>query len=126
MLKYAIEAQDTDGTYTQVADPTRRYADALTALEALTGEGTYRIRFGRFVKTEKVVVEDKPQVTAPFGIGAKVVFGKRGKVVWEVFAKNDRLGRVSLSPASGKGSNKYDIPVSKLVLATEAASQQAA
>jgi hypothetical protein len=125
MLKYSIEVQDATGTYTQVADPERRYADALTALEGLTGEGTYRVRFGRFVKTEKVVVEDKPQNTGQFAIGAKVKFGARGKVIWEVFM-NVRPGFVHLNPAWGGGSNRYHVPVSKLVLATEAVAPKAA
>lgn len=58
MLKYAIEVQDTDGDYIQAADPTRRYTDAVTALAGLTGEGTYRVRFGRQTKTEKVVAPE--------------------------------------------------------------------
>lgn len=124
MLKYSIEIQATDGTYTKVADETRRFADALTALEGLTGEGTYRIRFGRFVKTEKVV-EPVPSSTSQFAIGAQVKFGKRGQAVWEVF-RNTKSGLVDLSPATGKGSNKYDVPVEKLVLATEAVAPKAA
>lgn len=121
MLKYAIEVQDTDGSFVKAAEGERRYTNALATLETLTGEGTYRIRFGRTVKFEKAVVVDQPQVTAQFGIGAKVVFGKRGKVVWEVFATNGKLGRVSLASTSGKGSNKYDVPVAKLVPAQQTA-----
>jgi hypothetical protein len=120
MLKYAIEVQDTDGSFVQAAEGERRYVNALSALETLTGEGTYRIRFGRQVKTEKTVVVDQPQVTAQFGIGAKVKFGKRGTTVWEVFM-NAKPGVVSLNPAHGGGSNKYDVPVAKLVLAQQTA-----
>ena len=120
MLKYAIEVQDTDGEFVKAAEGERRYTNALATLETLTGEGTYRIRFGRTVKFEKAVIVDQPQVTAQYGIGAKVVFGKRGKVVWEVFM-NAKPGFVSLNPAHGGGANKYDVPVTKLAPAPKSA-----
>jgi hypothetical protein len=122
MLKYSIEVQDTDGQYVEVADRTRRFADALTALECLTGEGTYRITFGRFVKTEKVV-EPQGQTFGRFAVGAQVRFGARGKVVWEVFRTGENV--VSLiNPDTN--ARKFDVPVSKLVLASEAAAPKAA
>lgn len=84
MLKYAIEVQDTEGDYIQAADPTRRYTDAITALAGLTGEGTYRVRFGRQTKTEKVVAPE------PSGyVVGDVIRTPRGKFDGEVVEVQD-------------------------------------
>jgi hypothetical protein len=65
MLKYSIEAQDANGIYVGVAEQTRRYSQALAVLESLTGEGVYRVRFGRTVKTEKAVAPQAPVSLCP-------------------------------------------------------------
>ena len=128
MLKYSIEAQDTDGTYTEVADRTRRFADALTSLEALTGEGTYRVRFGRFVKTEKVVVEDSPLVVSQFGVGdvVRTPRGTRDGQVWKV--EDGVLFYRSLDEQGGMPINSVTRKVSadKAKLVRKAAAPKAA
>jgi len=125
MLKYSIERQDANGTYTQVADQERRYADALTSLEALTGEGVYRVRFGRFVKTEKVV---EPQALVPFNEGdvIRTPRGTRDGLVWKV--EGTTLFYYSLTPDGGTPLNAptRKVDASKAKLVRKAASPQAA
>lgn len=124
MLKYSIEVQDATGTYTQVADPERRYADALTALEGLTGEGTYRVRFGRFVKTERVV---EPQgVTFGEGDIIRTPRGTRDGKVWKV--ENGTLHYYSLTPDGGVPLNAptRKVAVEKAKLVRKAVAPKAA
>lgn len=124
MLKYAIEAQDTDGDYVQVADPTRRYTDALTALEALTGEGVYRVRFGRQVKVEKAVEPQSPSfregdvIRTPRGTRDGSVIKVEDGIVF--YYSLDEQGGVPLNAVTRK------VAVEKAKLVRKAAAPKAA